>query len=146
MSNAWSFYRLDTGMFTGQKLFAASQHTESNTPTGCGVIEGDFDHLSQRVDLTTGQVVDWQPAPPAEDGFYTWAWDTATRRWVSTPTEATLYLEERARIIAAIVALEATQDRPTRELALDPNNDVSRAKLTLINSQIAALRAGLIPV
>ncbi|WP_428421978.1 tail fiber assembly protein [Methylibium sp.] len=75
-----------------------------NIPSGLAAREGVYDHLSQRVDLITGAVVDWQPPAPADTEFETWAWDAKTRRWLSTPTEAAIARDvrtERDRRLAA---------------------------------------------
>lgn len=43
----------------------------------CSFVMGEFDPLSQRVDLLTGQVVDYVPPQPSPDHV----WNTTTKRW-----------------------------------------------------------------
>ena len=50
---------------------------EQITADGRGVVEGHHDHLSERVDLVTGAVVDYQPPQPDADH----EWHAASRRW-----------------------------------------------------------------
>lgn len=52
----WSFYKTDTGLFTGGTYSGAL--LKENTPDGCLPIEGRFDHLSQRVDLVIASKLD----------------------------------------------------------------------------------------
>lgn len=81
-----SFYRLDTGLFTGRTYSGDERHLR--VPAGDGVVPGEHDHLSRRVDLTTGQVVDYQPPAPPDTEHETFAWDASIKRWVGTPTAA----------------------------------------------------------
>jgi hypothetical protein len=78
------FYDLKTGIFTGStfSFFASVDESivEANTPEGCRAIEGSFDHLRQRVDIETGEVVDYQPPQP--DEFH--EWNDETKRWQLT--------------------------------------------------------------
>jgi hypothetical protein len=62
---------------------AAQAHAQA---LGLVAIEGQYDHLSQRVDLATGQVIDYQPPAPADTALATHRWDADTRRWVAEPT------------------------------------------------------------
>lgn len=57
-----------------------------------------IDPQSQRVDLNTSELLDYEPPPPADTVAETWAWNASTRRWVATPTIAAL----RASAFAAI--------------------------------------------
>jgi Domain of unknown function (DUF4376) len=100
-ARTWSFYDTATGALAPSALTCAAAQVAANTPPGHAAIEGRFDPLSQRVDLATGQVVDYQPPAPAADELRTWAWDEATRRWVAVPTLAALKLAARDRIKAA---------------------------------------------
>lgn len=145
--SAWSFYRLDDGRFTGRRTSCAPEQLQAQTPDGCAALEGRFDHLSQRVDLATGTVVDYVPPAPADTELETWAWDAATRRHVATPT---LQAHKRMRlhpVLAAIEALEAEQSlRPMREALVElfAGRQVpadTKAKLAEISAAIAPLRA-----
>jgi hypothetical protein len=60
------FYDLSTGLFTGASFSASALSAKDevisrNTPPGCGAVEGVRDWRAQRVDLASGQLVDYQP-------------------------------------------------------------------------------------
>lgn len=132
----WHFYDLATGLFTRQRLAASDQDlVAANTPPGCGAYAGEVDPDSQRVDVATGDLVDWQPPRPSEDH----AWDTERRRWELSPAAAK---REAERIDAQrrITALEIAQLRPLRELLLDQSSQPARARLAEIDAEIATLR------
>lgn len=62
---AFHFYALATGIFTG----ASSSTTDHGMappppPEGQGAFEGDADWQSQRLDLASGDLVDYTPPPP----------------------------------------------------------------------------------
>jgi hypothetical protein len=92
-----SFYKVADGLFLpGQMILPSADAISANTPIGCVAIEGWFDHLSQRFDLETDQVVDYQPPPPADDALQTWAWDASRKRWLTVPTVAAIAANARA--------------------------------------------------
>lgn len=103
--STWHFYRLSDGIFTGRALTAPSLAAlQANTPEGCGALLGVSDWQSQRVDLATGLLVDWQPPAPADDELRTWRWDDSARRWVPVPTAAAVgqqMRQERDRRLAS---------------------------------------------
>lgn len=132
----WSFCDASTGLFSSIRYSGPS--VEENTPAGMIAIEGDFDPLSQRVELTTLQVVDWQPPKPDDDH----EWQPSIRRWVLT-RGASERAARRAVALARIAALETAQARPVRELQIDPLNTRARERLLEIEAEIAALRADL---
>lgn len=102
--STWHFYRLSDGQFNGMRFEGPEQYLAPNIPPGCGAITGVVDALSQRVDLESGALLDWQPPAPADDEFRTFAWDTVLRRWISTPTDAAVARDARAerdRLLAA---------------------------------------------
>jgi hypothetical protein len=117
----WHLYALTTGHFTGQAFTGGPLDAQANTPPGCGAVAGVDDWMAQRVDLESGQVVDWQPPAPADDGMRTWAWDAAARRWLSSPTSAAIAAEvrrDRDQRLAAcdwvtLRALELSQPLPS---------------------------------
>lgn len=87
MIDRWrSYYRLNTGEILAfrDKLVEPMPVP----PDGIGAIDGAYDHLSQRVDLETGEVVDWQPDKPAGDEYTDHEWDANTKRWRSVLTLA----------------------------------------------------------
>jgi hypothetical protein len=136
---SWSMYALDTGLFTGRRVSGCTpDDLVRNTPPGCAAIEGKFDAGSQRVDLQTGEVVDYRPDPPDADH----EWNDAARRWTLRP-EIAAARRARVNAIAQIESLEARQARPMRELALNPDNARAADVLAEIESQISVLRSQL---
>ena len=134
-----SFYRLDSGEFTGQTFQASSSAPiELNTPAGCGWIAGRFDPLSQRVNLETRTVVDWRPPAPDADH----EWDADIRRWRKR-REAREREAARRRALEKISELEASQARALREVALGDTTGEARARLETVDAAIAALRTTL---
>ena len=81
-----SIYRIATGLFTGRTYSGDDRHLTLGADEAW--IDGLHDHLSRRVDLTTGQVVDYQPPAPPDTEHETFAWDASIKRWVGTPTAA----------------------------------------------------------
>ena len=118
MSGAFSFYEAASGLFVGVRYAGPLANLAANTPPGCAAIEGTFDHLAQRVDLASGQVVDYQPPAPPDTATETYAWDAPTRRWLASPTLAVCKAERAAAVQALIEAAEAGQDRAQREALL----------------------------
>lgn len=92
------FYRIEDGVFTGLSYLGQADRVASKTPAGCGSIEARLvaDWRSQRVDVATGCVIDWQPPAPPTTQWETWSWDTAVRRWVAVPTLAAHWRAVRA--------------------------------------------------
>lgn len=97
----WSFYDLSTGALAGLTFCGPEAYLQQNTPAGHGAIEGSHDAMSKRVSLDTGEVVDWQPAPPADTAEVTYAWDQHAARWVAVPTMAKRAADAHAQIDAA---------------------------------------------
>jgi hypothetical protein len=50
----------------------------------------------KKVDLKTGNVIDYQPPSPGDDLMQTWAWDATSKRWVASKTKAAIAKEQRA--------------------------------------------------
>lgn len=139
-------YDTATGLFTGVTLRGPAHLIAVNTPSGTAVFTADaIDHLAQKIDLQTGQVVDYQPPAPSDDVNNTWAWDAPTKRWMSAPTLAALKTVRIAEVQAAIEAQEQLQDRPQRELmsafhlAL-PAPPVALNRMLTIDNEITRLR------
>ena len=146
MNKDWSFYDAQTGLLDRGMLSTSDESAVvANTPPGHVAIEGRFDWRCQRVDLATGQVVDWQPPAPPADEWQTWTWQAGIRRWVTQPTAAAERRAERTRIAQAIERIEAGQARPLRALAIDPGNATERQRLQDMEAQIRALRASMPP-
>jgi hypothetical protein len=133
----WSFYDA-TGLFVGRTFTGPSENLEMNTPQGHAAMEGVHDHLSRRVDLETGETVDWQPPQPSADHV----WNADTKRW-QLHQAVQDKLVRRQAAVGRIAALEALQARPLRELARDPSSAEARKRLAAIEAEIAALRIDL---
>ncbi len=84
----WQFYASDTGIMTGRRYTGPASDLSMNTPEGHTAVEGSYDHMSQRVDLSTGQVIAYQPPKPDDTEFLTYTWDKVTKRWASSLTDA----------------------------------------------------------
>lgn len=82
------YYDLTTGIFSGQSRTGPNEWLDAHIPEGVGVWIEPVDHLSQRLDLETGLIVDYQPPAPAGDEFTQFAWDTTVRRWQASATLA----------------------------------------------------------
>lgn len=61
-----NLFNLATGLFTGTTLSGGDEFIAANIPAGCGVVSGTVDPQRQRVDLATGDLVDWQPPTIAD--------------------------------------------------------------------------------
>lgn len=166
----WHFYDLQTGLFTGRVLLSEQGLPEPErvvnlpgggqttiparpgitVPDGCAAVEwpggAALKTRARRVNLKTGEVEPYQPDPPADDELRTWAWDKAAEKWNPEPTETATKLQRVVELQAAIVAREAAQARPLREMlvALSDGKAVppeSASKLVAIEADVAALRA-----
>lgn len=137
-SARWSFYDLATGKVADLVITSDAAAAELNAPTGHAPIAGPLDPLSQRVDVATGAVVDWQPPAPPDDASQTWAWDAEARRWVSRPTIAA----QRAAAWELIKAergrrLSSTFSCAGRVYQIDRDN-VPGAALDALRAQLAS--------
>lgn len=115
----FSVYRLSDGMFTG-RTFGGTIVTDAKMAASLGdgeaCLEGQYDHLSQRVDLSgpVPHVVDYKPPQPSVDH----EWDAITKRWVMTAA-ATEKMAGGIEAFYRIKDLEIAQSRATRELLLE---------------------------
>ena len=82
---AWSFADQE-GRFVGQ-TFSGPAHA-LRVPEGLRAVPGRHDHLSRRLNVETGEVVDWQPPKPQATEFIDFTWNEDTRRWEQFPTLA----------------------------------------------------------
>jgi hypothetical protein len=134
----WHFYDAQTGLFSGRKMTCSERTLAANTPEGITAIAGNFDPMSQRVDLETGEVIDYQPPAPDDDHV----WSHEVKRWQLKP-EVRERRRNRAQARARIRELEESQHRPQRELAIDPDNEAARERLRNIEAEIEVHRAVL---
>ena len=138
MMRRFSFYHKDTGILQSAHLsisdhVACIRNVEANTPPDHEWIEGQYDHLSQRVEPTTKKIIDYKPPQPSADH----EWNTDKKRW-----QLTSAVRDKQRIradaLAQIVTLERRQHRAIREAVLNQPEGIKR--LATIEEQIATLR------
>jgi hypothetical protein len=140
----WHFFDAATGLFTGSSVSYPpgipniDDFVESKIPAGQKAIAADgIDHASMRVNIETGQVVDYQPPQPSPDH----EWNATTKRWQLTEAaRAAAVADQAAR--SAITAAEAGSDRVVREALLEllPKDSPARQKLQQLDDVIAAER------
>jgi hypothetical protein len=137
MAKIFSLYEAATGLFTGKRLNCDEDALlQMRLPPGTLTCEGDYDHMSQRVDLSTGGIVAYHPLAPTSDH----EWNAASKRWqVKQGVRASE--GRRAVVFARIHALETSQGRAIREATLGDAAALKRLKE--IDAEIAALRAEL---
>jgi len=137
MIKTYSLFEASTGMFTGKRLQCDEDALLSmRLPPGTLTIEGSYDHMSQRVDLSTGDVVAYHPLAPSADH----EWNAAAKRWqVKQGVRETE--GRRSVVFARIHALETSQGRAIREATLGDPEALKRLKE--IDAEISALRAEL---
>lgn len=115
-------YRLADGVFTGTHRSITKVPPEIPGHEWFAATDGiAVDWQAQRVDLETGELVDYQPPPPADTEFETWSWDADSRRWVATPTAAAhwrVVREERDRRLRdsdwRVIAATERAERPSK--------------------------------
>lgn len=132
---SFSFYHKDTRLFDGRHyMTSVEQHVALYTPPDHVAIAGHHDHLSKRVDISTGEVVDHQPSQPTENHV----WDDVTKRWVIEPGYK-VKLAAHRDALAKIEMLEASQPRYIREHTLG-TNPKALERLHAIEDEIVELR------
>lgn len=135
------FYDQNTGLLHGNSIVLNAPEDNDatlmrNCPIGHKPVQGNLHPLTQRVDIATGQVIDYQPPAPSVDH----EWNADTKRWqLSAAVVATA--EARTVALAAIVSLETQGIRSMRELALGLPG--AQERVTAIDAQIAKLRLSL---
>jgi hypothetical protein len=130
-----SFYHRETGMFNGRHLMVSDPALiPLNTPPDHIAIDGDhYDHLTQRVDVATGKIIDHIPPPPSPD----YEWNSISRRWV-IKAEITARTHARNAALGRITELELKALRALREHAL--GRDGAQERLSAIDAEITQLR------
>lgn len=120
-----SFYHKESGVLHDKIVMTSSDDAvEVNTPPDHIAIDGAHDSKCKRVDIATGEVVDYTPPAPSAEAVF-----------------AQTKIDRRAAALAAIARLEASQARAVREAIIDPLGGLQRLKA--INDEIAALRGDL---
>jgi hypothetical protein len=130
----YSFYHRETGAIHNKKFSTdAVSLLALNTPPGHIAIDGHHDHLSKRVDVATGEIIEYQPPAPSADH----EWNAETKRWQPTAAAADL-ASKRTSAAARIRSLEASQNRAVREHLLGA--PAAAARLKAIDAEITSLR------
>ena len=140
--NHWSIYSTVDGIFTGVAIGCNTSEIVANIPDAHSCIIGDYDKFSQRVDLATGIVVDYQPPQPSENH----AWDTATRRWLYIKTDADIALDARTRRDKLLTACDWMAARAIDGIPVPENWQAYRTALRNISEQASFPRSVAWPV
>jgi hypothetical protein len=122
------FYDDKTGLFTGVSIHtnlsepkAVKRFIAENTPAGHGAYVGYVDALSQRMDLASGQIIDYKPPQPSPRH----EWNAVTKRWQK---QAAM---NRSAALARIADLEKGQHRTVRETLIRACHAVDAIKESL---------------
>lgn len=103
----WHFYDQATGLFSGASFSGSEAELAqqlAHRGAGVGAHAGAVDHLSQKIDLATGAIIDHKPDPPWDGTdltLYVWWWDASARRWKLRPRLKKLRADKWAQIKAA---------------------------------------------
>lgn len=81
-----SFADAATGLFTGRQMTCPDDQLSDNIRPGTIAVQGRHDHRNRCIDFSTGEVVPYQPDPPADTDTHTWEWNTETELWDAVPT------------------------------------------------------------
>lgn len=136
-----SFYHRDTGAIHPVSIVASDESAIAlNTPADHVAIDNPVDGSvhdwqSRKVDVKTGEVVDYQPPQPSPNH----EWNSTTKRWQQNL--ATRERESRRRDAHARIAALADEERHLiRRLALNAFDAEAKERLAKIDSEIAELR------
>lgn len=139
------YYERSSGVFHASSVHTNANDPEralafarANAPEGHEPMAGDFDVLSQKVDVSSGAVVDYQPPAPSADH----EWDETAKRWMLSQ-RAQERAMRNATSLAEIRDLESRAVRALIEHALD--DEGARDRLEALHKQITDLRAALLP-
>lgn len=137
----FSVYDLETGFFTGVVHATPSANEDwinALSSPGFGLMEGTFNHRTQRVLIKTGEVVEYRADCPGPD----YEWDERSCTW-ELCVEAQRRLDVKQEALRKIVELEQKQLRPMRELLVDPSNQAAADIVNQIEEDIKRLRRDL---
>lgn len=126
-----TFYHKDTGLLHPVTVVTNDDRAVAlNTPADHVAIDhpegGRLDHLSQRVDVTTGNVADYQ-APPSPD-----------QEWRAQFSAARVSGARRAELVSQ-------QHSLVRRLALNPSDGPARTALESIDAELHLLSENTSP-
>jgi hypothetical protein len=128
MSTHVHLYDAATGLFTGVSLHtnvtgpkALTAFIAENTPAGQSAYVGYVDPLAQKIDVATGQLIDYRPPKPTPAH----EWNATTKRW-QKPVGL-----KRPAALARIAELETGQHRTVRETLINVCHAVDALKEAL---------------
>jgi hypothetical protein len=132
-----SFYHVETGLLHDVMLTTSDESIIAlNAPAGHIAIDGHHDSLSKRVNVETGEVVEYQPPAPSAEHV----WHDETKRWrLSDGAQAKI--DGRAAALARIAALVDSQHQFVREYLLGVAPALER--LAAIHDEIGKLSADI---
>jgi hypothetical protein len=131
-----SLYHQDTGLLTGTQLMVSDDAMlAANIPAGHAAIDGQHDHLSKKIDVVSGKVVDYQPPAPSADH----EWNATSKRW-QLNAAAVAKIQAAAAAKARLRELEALSVRHARAFLLrgDP---ATKAALQAVDDEINTLES-----
>lgn len=136
----WSFFDLATGLFTGARFTGTPDGlaAQIDAKPGTGAHEGAVDHLSQRRDMQTGELVDYKPDPPWDGTdltLWVWYWDKEIKRWRLRARLKKLRLDKWAVVKAA---RETALDEPLATTFGTLDHDAPARAAIAIKAQASA--------
>lgn len=132
-------YDLSTGLLTGTSFTSSDEgEFERQITEGHGMVFDVVDCQSQRVDLATGKLVDYQPARPSDDHY----WEPRSKRWRLNPI-VDQARQRRGEIIQRIKELDERLIRPMAELFENPDDTAAREIYSKLKAEKDTLRAEL---
>jgi hypothetical protein len=133
------FYDPATGVFA-LIVSAVGEDVVVEPPPGLAAVEGEFDPATHRVDLSTGEVVPYQPPAPSADH----EWDATACRWRLTPAAAEA-ARERAEARARLDAIDRESIRALRAVAAGTDTKADRDRLAALEAEAVPLRSKVNP-
>lgn len=100
--SVFSVYDSKTGIIEYSVMLTAGDRLQSLVRDGQSCILGDYDGLSQRVDVATGLVIDYQPNQPSANHV----WNAGSKRWLYVKTDGDIAGEVRAERDKLITACD----------------------------------------
>jgi len=128
--STYAIYRVSDGQIVSH-VTCHPRQLERNTPKGFASKEGSYDALSQRIDVETGLIVDYQPPQPDADH----EWDAQAKRWNKRAEVVDRETKRLARRARADELRRSQHDR-VRVLLLELTKD---PQLKAIDDEIANL-------
>ena len=143
MNATFSIFNLETGLLTGQTISVPPEALSANTPQGFGVVEGQWDSSTWRVDLVNRSVVRKQAdGRPVDTEDITWSWSEAAGRWVPAATLKKERADRLALLDRAITKAEAGTDRALRDLVIAAGLPLAAVvRMQVIEADVSGLRA-----